>query len=82
MTGYVKGTRAALATYADDFVETDDRGDVETYWWQVGFAVVASATVIALAGISPIFIYLGPLLAIVTAAMIGVAFLVDTKDGP
>jgi hypothetical protein len=80
--GYVKGTREALSTYNDDSVETDDRGDVETYWWHMGFAVVASAMVIASAGVSPAFIYLGPFLAIVTAAMIGVAFLVDTKGRP
>ena len=77
--GYVRGARAALATYADDTVETDDHGDVDAYWWQIGLAVLSSAVVIALAGISPVFIYLGPLLAIVTAGMVGVAFLVDRR---
>jgi hypothetical protein len=77
--GYIRGTREALATYNEDAVETDDRGDVEAYWWQIGLAVVASVAVIALAGVAPFFIYLGPLLSIITAGMIGVAFFVDAR---
>lgn len=81
VAGYVRGTRSALATYAEDSVETDDRGDVEAYWWQIGLAVLASTVVIVLVGFSPIFIYLGPLLALFTAGMIGIAFMVDKRAG-
>ena len=43
------------------------------------FAVVASAVVIALVGVAPAWIYAGPILAIVTATGVGVAFLVGNK---
>src|SRR4029077_10600202 len=46
----------------------------------VVFAVAASAVVIALVGVNPIFVYLGPLLAIVTNAMIGFAFFYDRES--
>jgi hypothetical protein len=43
-------------------------------------SVVASGVVIALAGVNPMFIYLGPLLAICTAAGIGAAFIVERPN--
>ncbi len=41
--------------------------------------MVASAVVIALVGVSPAWIYAGPLLAIVTATGVGAAFLVGNR---
>jgi hypothetical protein len=43
------------------------------------FAAVASAVVIALVGVASAWIYAGPLLAIVTATGVGVAFLVGNR---
>lgn len=42
-------------------------------------AVVVSAVVIGLAGVSPGWIYAGPFLAIVTATGVGVCFLVGNR---
>jgi hypothetical protein len=47
------------------------------YAWSAFFAVFASALIIGLVGVSPIWIYAGPLLAIVTAAGVGLAFFMD-----
>lgn len=77
VAGYVRGVREAIATHADPELEVDDTGDVNAFWWQIALAVLAAALVIGLAGVSPMFIYLGPLLVIGTAAMNGLAFFVD-----
>jgi len=77
VAGYVRGTRAALASYADDTVEVDDSGDVKTYWWSIALAVLGAALAIGLAGVHPLFIYAGPLMVLVTAAGIGLAFFLD-----
>jgi hypothetical protein len=52
--------------------------DKGRYGWSAFFAVFASAVVIALAGVSPLWIYSGPLLAIVTATGVGIAFFVGS----
>lgn len=77
--GYVRGTRTAIATYNDPKIEVDDSGDVQAYWWQIAVAVLAAATIIGMVGVSPAFIYVGPALAIVTAAMNGIAFFIEDQ---
>jgi hypothetical protein len=42
-------------------------------------AVVASAIIIGMVGVSPAWIYAGPLLAIVTAIGVGICFLVGDR---
>lgn len=78
VAGYIRGVRAAIMTYDDDHIETDTSGDVDIYWWKIGVGVLAASLVIYLAGVAPAFIYLGPFLAIMTAAMNGVAFFIET----
>ncbi|GGC81278.1 hypothetical protein [Chelatococcus reniformis] len=75
--GYARGVRIALASYADDRVEVDDSGDLSTYWWPIALAVLGAAMIIALVGVSPVFIYVAPLLALITAAGNGLAFFID-----
>ncbi len=82
IAGYVRGAKVALASYDDDTVEVDDSGDIKTYWWPIAIAVVGAGGVIALEGVHPLFIYAGPLLALVTAGGIGVAFFVDEYSKP
>jgi len=50
--------------------------DKGRYGWSAFFAVFASAVIIALVGVNPLWIYAGPLLAIVTATGVGIAFFV------
>ncbi|MCC8953577.1 hypothetical protein H8B02_08965 [Bradyrhizobium sp. Pear77] len=71
--GAVAAIRDADKTSENETVE--DGG----YAWTAIAAVIASSTIITLAGTSPIFIYLGPLLAIGSAAGIGTAFLVGDR---
>lgn len=77
VAGYAKGVRGALRTHADTGIETDTSGDLDAKWWMFGLAVLAASTVIFLVGVHPVFIYLGPLLAIITAAANGIAFFLD-----
>ena len=78
VAGYIRGVRNALLTYDDDQIETDTSGDIDVFWWKIGAGVLAASLVIFLVGVSPVFVYLGPLLAILTAAMNGLAFFVET----
>ncbi len=82
IAGYVRGTKVALASYDDDTVEVDDSGDIKTYWQPIAVAVFCAGLIIALAGVHPLFIYAGPLLALVTAAGIGAAFFLDEHGKP
>jgi hypothetical protein len=79
--GIVKGALGAFRSRQpgerdDDAIHEDDGG----YAWPAALAVVVSAAVIALAGVAPAFIYVGPLLAIGTAAGVGAAFLVGDRN--
>ncbi len=78
LTGFVKGVREAIREYRhpEPDAEWTDGGH---YGAGALFAVVASAVVIALAGVSPVWIYAGPLLAIVTATGVGIAFLIGNR---
>lgn len=75
LAGFIRGARQAVA--ARDTAPSDapvaDSGHLGT----AIFAVVASAAVIAAVGFFPAAIYLGPLLAIGTAAAVGIAFYLD-----
>jgi uncharacterized membrane protein YgdD (TMEM256/DUF423 family) len=78
--GLIKGALGAIRSRQT--AEGEDETSIEDdggYAWTAALAVVASAAVIALAGVAPAFIYLGPLLAIGTAAGIGVAFIVGDR---
>jgi hypothetical protein len=79
--GFARGAITAIATHNAAEIEVDDRGDVQAYWWQIAFAVAAAAVTIGLAGVSPAFIYLGPALAIFTAATNGLAFFFEKTPG-
>lgn len=75
LSGFVVAVRETIRERRDPEPEREwvDEG---RYGWSALFAVVASAVVIALAGVSPLWIYAGPLLAIVTATGVGIAFFV------
>ena len=78
--GIAKGaTRALRSGYAADQESEAGAVDPGHYGLTAAFAVVASAVVIALAGVAPGLIYLGPLLAIGTATGVGTAFLVEDR---
>jgi|GEM_PF-2663948 len=72
VAGYVVGIKQAFADSASNDEVTDYEDS--NYTISILCAVIASAVIIALAGVNPMFIYLGPLLAIVTAGMVGFAF--------
>jgi hypothetical protein len=81
MIGFAKGLRDAIIEYRaqlPDPVETDQ----QPYGWSAGFAVIASAVIIALPGMGAMWIYAGPLLAIVTAFGCGLAFFVEAPSAP
>jgi hypothetical protein len=79
VSGYAKGTKIALASYNDDTIEVDDTGDIQTYWGPIVTAVLTAVAVVALAGVHPAFIYVGPACAVGTAFGIGLAFFVDRE---
>jgi len=78
LTGFTKGVREAVREHRNPQPEGawSDEGH---YGLSALFAVAASAIVIALVGVAPAWIYAGPLLAIVTATGVGIAFLVGNK---
>jgi hypothetical protein len=78
LTGFVKGVGEAIREYRNPEPEGDwtDEGH---YGSSAFFAVLASAIVIALVGVAPAWIYAGPILAIVTATGVGLAFLVGNR---
>lgn len=80
IAGYVRGTKAAIATYDDDRIEVDTSGDIDVYWWKISAGVIAATVIIFLVGVNPIFVYVGPFLAIVTAAANGMAFFVESRQ--
>ncbi|RWI16780.1 hypothetical protein [Mesorhizobium sp.] len=73
--------RGAVAAIRDADKTVDENQTVEDggYAWTAIAAVVASSSIVTLAGTSPIFIYFGPLLAIGSAAAMGIAFLVEDR---
>jgi hypothetical protein len=81
VAGYFRGASSALTDRQQSHSQTTIEGENKTrYVVPVVFAVATSAVVIALVGVDPIFVYLGPLLAIATSAMIGIAFFYDRES--
>jgi hypothetical protein len=81
VAGYFRGASSALTDRQQSHSQTTIEGEnTARYVVPVVFAVATSAVVIALVGVDPIFVYLGPLLAIATSAMIGIAFFYDRES--
>jgi hypothetical protein len=80
LAGFWRGLRNAIAEYRAGAPEPNDVPDYR-YGGIAAASVVASALIIAGAGVSPAMIYAGPLLALVTAAGCGLAFFVERKAG-
>ena len=78
LIGLTKGVRETLTERRTPSRETAWSAD-RSYGLSALVAVVVSAVVIALAGVSPGWIYAGPFLAIVTATGVGVCFLVGNR---
>jgi hypothetical protein len=78
LTGFVKGVREAVRDYRHPEPEAA-WSDERHYGLSAFFAVLASAIVIGLVGVAPAWIYAGPLLAIVTATGVGLAFLLGNR---
>ena len=76
MAGYVKGFSASIDEFdADNGVASEDRS--RSFVGMICVAVVGAGVVIALLGVSPIFITLAPFLSIVSAAVIGLLFYLE-----
>jgi hypothetical protein len=76
ISGYVRGFRASV----EDFDQASDkfRPDTSSRWGiLIPLAVAAAGVVIALLGVSPIFIQLAPFLSILSAATIGLLFYIE-----
>jgi len=81
VAGYFRGTTSALTDRQQTHGQTPIEGENKArYAIPVVFAVATSAVVIALVGVNATFVYLGPLLAIATNAMIGFAFFYDRES--
>jgi uncharacterized membrane protein (UPF0182 family) len=79
VSGYLYGIVRALGSKRDMF--TLDTEDTRHYAVPIGVAVILSAVAIGLAGINPAFVYIGPLLNLVTAGVIGACFFLDKGEG-
>lgn len=76
LAGFVRGLRNAILEYRRGRPESSEVPEYN-YAGMAVISVIASAVIIGLAGFSPAFIYVGPLLALCTAAGIGTAFFVE-----
>jgi hypothetical protein len=75
--GFLRGIRSAIAGRNHPAPASND--DEISRFPSALVAVVASAAVIAAVGFAPAAIYIGPFLAIVTAAGVGLAFFLEPK---
>ncbi|MDY0873014.1 hypothetical protein [Dongia rigui] len=75
LAGFSRGVNRAIAARNDP--SSTEAPDEAGHLGTAIFAVIASAVVIALVGVVPSAIYIGPFLAIFTAAAVGVAFFVE-----
>jgi hypothetical protein len=80
VAGYFRGATSALTDRQQSHPQTTIEENKARYAVPVVFAVATSAVVIALVGANPIFVYLGPLLAVATNAVIGFAFFYDRES--
>jgi hypothetical protein len=78
LAGFWRGCKNAIAEYRAGSPESDEVPDYR-YGGIAALSVLASAVVIAGAGVSPAMIYAGPLLALLTAAGCGLAFFMEDK---
>lgn len=72
VAGYVIGIKQSFADVEEDKEVTNYKDSAYTV--TIALAVIASAVIIALVGVAPVFVYAGPLLAVVTTFMVGFAF--------
>jgi len=72
VAGYVIGIKQSFADVEEDKEVTNYKDSAYTV--TIALAVIASAVIIALVGVTPVFVYAGPLLAVVTTFMVGFAF--------
>lgn len=75
LAGFWRGVNRAIAS-RNEPASTETAGDAGHLGTAI-FAVIASAVVIALIGVVPGAIYVGPFLAIFTAAAVGIAFFIE-----
>lgn len=76
LAGFWKGVKNAVSEYQSNKPESNDVPQY-SYAWIAVISVVASGLLIAMPGFSPMWIYAGPLMAIVTAAGCGLAFFME-----
>ncbi len=74
-SGYLYGIVRALGQKQDTV--TFDTEDTRHYAVPIAVAVILSAIIIGLAGVNPAFVYIGALLDLVTAGVIGACFFLD-----
>ncbi len=79
VTGYIKGVTGAVADHRSQADSPIPEEKDSNYGIAILAAVIVASAIIGLVGVVPEMIYAGPLLAIVTATMNGVAFFVDSK---
>ena len=76
LAGFAVGLKNAIVEYRSGAPEPSDVPDYR-YGGLAAISVLASALFIALPGFGPMWIYAGPLLALVTAAGCGIAFFAE-----
>jgi multisubunit Na+/H+ antiporter MnhC subunit len=76
VSGYVYGIVGALGG-RQRTRPSEGAEDERHYTFPIAMAVILSAVVIGVAGANPAFVYIGALLDLVTAAVIGLCFFVD-----
>jgi NADH:ubiquinone oxidoreductase subunit 5 (subunit L)/multisubunit Na+/H+ antiporter MnhA subunit len=77
VAGYVRGTIHAIRNHHLDSQPPASANESTNYAWLILLAVVCAAVAIGLIGVSPYLFYIGPFLAIGTAAVNGYAFFYD-----
>lgn len=78
LAGFIRGLRNAIADRDREFSAPvpAERGHVST----AIVAVIGSAAIITAIGFSAAAIYIGPLLCLVTAAAVGLAFFIERQN--
>jgi hypothetical protein len=80
VAGFFRGLSNAIALHRHPPTSEPEVSENE-HWPSVIFAIVASAVIIAAVGFTPAAIYAGPILVLVTAAGVGLAFFLEGKAG-